>query len=157
MCASVCSDVMYRHSSIKDLCICKSCYSNGHFPDNVSSTDFVVSDMLKELVDESEHWTDEETLKLLEALEQYGEDNWEKVAEMVGTKNAHQCVLHFLRLPIEDAYMERQLFSTKQGSDAPEGRVPFGGLANPIMSLLVFLREVVSPQVAAAAAQVLPL
>lgn len=53
-------------------------------------------------------WTDTEVLRLLEGLEQFGED-WERVATHVHTKTKEQCILHFLRLPIEDRYLDEQV------------------------------------------------
>jgi hypothetical protein len=43
-------------------------------------------------------WTEEETLRLLGAIEQYGDD-WVRVANALGNRTAHECVLHFIRLP----------------------------------------------------------
>ena len=53
----------------------------------------------------SRDWTDEETLLLLEAMEMY-KDDWNKVSDHVGTRTQDECILHFLRLPIEDPYLE---------------------------------------------------
>ena len=50
-------------------------------------------------------WTEQETLLLLEALEMY-KDDWNKVCEHVGSRTQDECILHFLRLPIEDPYLE---------------------------------------------------
>uniref|UniRef100_A0A3P8VLY9 SWI/SNF related BAF chromatin remodeling complex subunit C1b n=1 Tax=Cynoglossus semilaevis TaxID=244447 RepID=A0A3P8VLY9_CYNSE len=50
-------------------------------------------------------WTEQETLLLLEALEVY-RDDWNKVSEHVGSRTQDECILHFLRLPIEDPYLE---------------------------------------------------
>lgn len=50
-------------------------------------------------------WTDQETLRLLEALEMY-KDDWNKVSEHVGSRTQDECILHFLRLPIEDPYLQ---------------------------------------------------
>lgn len=50
-------------------------------------------------------WTDQETLLLLEALELYKE-NWNEIAEHVGTKSKAQCILHFVQMPIEDAFVD---------------------------------------------------
>uniref|UniRef100_A0A8C3QU37 SWI/SNF related, matrix associated, actin dependent regulator of chromatin subfamily c member 1 n=1 Tax=Cyanoderma ruficeps TaxID=181631 RepID=A0A8C3QU37_9PASS len=50
-------------------------------------------------------WTEQETLLLLEALEMY-KDDWNKVSEHVGSRTQDECILHFLRLPIEDPYLE---------------------------------------------------
>ena len=47
-------------------------------------------------------WTDQETLLLLETLELYKE-NWNKIAEHVGTKSKAQCILYFVKKPIEDS------------------------------------------------------
>ena len=53
----------------------------------------------------SREWTDQETLLLLEGLEMF-KDDWNKVAEHVGSRTQDECILHFLRLPIEDPYLE---------------------------------------------------
>ena len=53
----------------------------------------------------SREWTDQETLLLLEGLEMY-KDDWNKVAEHVGSRTQDECILQFLRLPIEDPYLE---------------------------------------------------
>lgn len=53
----------------------------------------------------SREWTDQETLLLLEALEMY-KDDWNKVCEHVGSRTQDECILHFLRLPIEDGFLE---------------------------------------------------
>lgn len=42
---------------------------------------------------------------LLEGLELY-KDDWNKVCEHVGSRTQDECILHFLRLPIEDPYLE---------------------------------------------------
>ena len=54
---------------------------------------------------DGESWTDQETLLLLEAMEIYNE-NWNEIAEHVGTKSKAQCILHFVRLPMEDGPLE---------------------------------------------------
>ena len=33
-------------------------------------------------------------------------DDWNKVSEHVGSRTQDECILHFLRLPIEDPYLE---------------------------------------------------
>ena len=53
-------------------------------------------------------WTDQETLLLLEALEMY-KDDWNKVCEHIGTRTQDECILHFLRLPIEDPYLDNSI------------------------------------------------
>lgn len=43
-----------------------------------------------------------------QGIERYKED-WDAVATHVITKSKDQCLLHFLRLPIEDPYLEDQI------------------------------------------------
>ena len=62
----------------------------------------------------SRDWTEQETLLLLEALEMY-KDDWNKVCEHVGSRTQDECILHFLRLPIEDPYLEDPEHGAKGG------------------------------------------
>lgn len=54
---------------------------------------------------EAKPWTEQETLKLLEGMELY-RDDWNKVAEHVSSRSQDECVLHFLKLPIQDPYLD---------------------------------------------------
>uniref|UniRef100_A0A8C9TH78 SWI/SNF related BAF chromatin remodeling complex subunit C1 n=1 Tax=Scleropages formosus TaxID=113540 RepID=A0A8C9TH78_SCLFO len=94
-------------------------------------------------------WTEQETLLLLEGLEMY-KDDWNKVSEHVGSRTQDECILHFLRLPIEDPYLESP--DTTLGPLAYQP-VPFSQSGNPVMSTVAFLASVVDPRVAAAAAK----
>ncbi|XP_017308523.1 SWI/SNF complex subunit SMARCC1 [Ictalurus punctatus] len=94
-------------------------------------------------------WTEQETLLLLEALEMY-KDDWNKVSEHVGSRTQDECILHFLRLPIEDPYLESSEASLGPLAYQP---VPFSQSGNPVMSTVAFLASVVDPRVAAAAAK----
>jgi SWI/SNF related-matrix-associated actin-dependent regulator of chromatin subfamily C len=76
-------------------------------------------------------WTEQETLLLLEGLELFKDDwnkvkvglkksikkllkkaiidngnCWFQVCEHVGSRTQDECILHFMRLPIEDPYLE---------------------------------------------------
>ncbi|CAL1537084.1 unnamed protein product [Lymnaea stagnalis] len=96
----------------------------------------------------SREWNDQETLLMLEALELY-KDDWNKVCEHVGSRTQDECILHFLRLPIEDPFLDV--------NDNPGPLVyqpiPFSKSGNPIMSTVAFLASVVDPRVASAAAK----
>ncbi len=72
------------------------------------------------------------------------------MAGHVGTRTQDECILHFLKLPIEDPYLEE-----KPGSLGPLAYqpVPFSQQGNPVMSAVAFLASVVDPRVAAAAAK----
>lgn len=98
----------------------------------------------------SREWEESETLALLEGIELY-RDDWNKVCEHVGSRTQDECILHFLRLPIEDPFLEED--------DGPAANVvdyqpiPFSRSGNPIMSTVAFLASVVDPKIAAAAAK----
>lgn len=94
-------------------------------------------------------WTDQETLLLLEGLEMF-KDDWNKVCEHVGSRTQDECILHFLRLPIEDPYLEDDTTFLGPLSYQP---IPFSKAGNPIMSTVAFLASVVDPRIAASAAK----
>ncbi|XP_048477993.1 SWI/SNF complex subunit SMARCC2 isoform X3 [Plutella xylostella] len=94
-------------------------------------------------------WTDQETLLLLEALELH-RDDWNRVAQHVGSRTQDECILHFLRLPIEDPYLEDAGSGGVLGPLAYQP-IPFSKAGNPVMSTVAFLASVVDPRVAARA------
>ena len=75
-------------------------------------------------------------------------DNWNKVAQHVGTRTQDECILHFLKLPIEDPYLEEHSLGPLVYQP-----VPFSQQGNPVMSTVAFLASVVDPRVAGAAAK----
>lgn len=77
-------------------------------------------------------------------------DDWNKVSEHVGSRTQDECILHFLRLPIEDPYLEDN--SSTLGPLAYQP-IPFSQAGNPVMSTVAFLASVVDPRVASAAAK----
>merc|ERR1719285_524219 len=100
----------------------------------------------------SRDWTQQETLLLLETLEMF-KDDWNKVCEHVGSRTQDECILHFLRLPIEDPYLEDP--DNGGGALGPLAYqpIPFSSSGNPIMSTVAFLASVVDPRVASSAAK----
>ena len=97
----------------------------------------------------SREWTEQETLLLLEGLELY-KDDWNKVCEHVGSRTQDECILHFLRLPIEDPYLEDSGGVLGPLAYQP---IPFSKSGNPIMSTVAFLASVVDPRIASSAAK----
>lgn len=77
-------------------------------------------------------------------------DDWNKVSEHVGSRTQDECILHFLRLPIEDPYLEDSASSMGPLAYQP---IPFSQAGNPVMSTVAFLASVVDPRVASAAAK----
>ena len=61
-------------------------------------------------------------------------DDWNKVAEHVGTRTQDECILHFLRLPIEDPFLE-----DIQLGEWSESRGAGGGGYSPIKVMRVLV------------------
>eukprot|EP01137_Pigoraptor_chileana_P005852 Opistho-2@49486 len=140
-CGGQCGGGYYKSS---DYALCASCYLQGRFPVDRPSTDFV---KVGSSDDSRADWTEAETLRLLEAIESH-KDDWNKVAEHVGSRTQEECILRFLRMPIEDTFLELD------GGLALESvPVPFSKANNPLMSTIAFLASAVEPSVAAAAAK----
>lgn len=97
----------------------------------------------------SRDWDEAETLSLLEAIELY-KDDWNKVCEHVGSRTQDECILRFLRLPIEDPFLAEDGSAPSALDSHP---IPFSKSGNPIMSTIAFLASVVDPRIAAAAAK----
>jgi len=115
-------------------------------------------------------WSEDETLRLLEGLERFG-DNWTDVQRHVASdKSVEQCIAHFLQMPIEDAYLDDQ-FRVKpaaaattqaaaaqrspngKGASAAKQALPFEAAGNPVLAQIAFLNSCgAGPEVAAAAA-----
>ncbi|KAJ4953414.1 hypothetical protein NE237_030246 [Protea cynaroides] len=166
--------VHYQSQKEADVLLCSDCFHDGRYVTGHSSVDFIRVDSTRDLCDlDGDNWTDQETLLLLEALETYT-DNWNEIAEHVGTKSKAQCILHFIRMPTEDGLLENievpsksvsstvssrgddgGPFSNSNGDSAglgSESRIPFENSANPLMALVAFLASAVGPRVAAACA-----
>ncbi|WUR03444.1 SWI/SNF complex subunit SMARCC2 [Vairimorpha necatrix] len=101
--------------------ICEKCLRKGKFPEHLNVK-----------------------IKLLEAIEKYGDD-WTNVANFVETKSKHECIYHFIMLPILENNLSKIGFST---------HMPFMLSSNPVTHILVFLSSVIHPSVAASAAKI---
>ncbi|XP_039050041.1 SWI/SNF complex subunit SWI3C-like [Hibiscus syriacus] len=162
-----------------DTLLCSDCFHDGRFISGHSSIDFVRVESTKDYSDlDGESWNDQETLLLLEAMEIYN-DNWNEIAEHVRTKSKAQCILHFLRLPMDEGQLEDMevpstpksvIVSNGDGSGRllsnmngrlpgpslqdtdSESRLPFTNSGNPVMAMVAFLASAVGPRVAAACA-----
>ena len=152
-CKVECGKVFFHCTKDAKVNICKSCYNEGRFSSSLCSGDFVKFDGndMAEI-----QWTDQETLLLLEGLEMYTDD-WDRIAEHVGTKSQEQCVLQFLQLPIIDPLLEKEFVkratdpSLKNPLEMP--RIPFSHSENPVMATVGFLASMVHPNIASAAAK----
>ena len=148
-----------RYHSLKDgqYTICPSCFVSGRFPSTMYSGDFVRMDeeaFKQASSGAGSEWSDQETLLLLEGVEMF-DDDWQAVAEHVGTRTKEQCIANFLQIPIEDSYLTSDPAADLGPLRYQAGMngLPFEGSDNPVMSVVTFLASAVGPAVAAAAAQ----
>ncbi|KAL0833521.1 hypothetical protein Bca101_085410 [Brassica carinata] len=105
-CSADCSLKRYHCPKQADFDLCMECFDSGKFSSDMSSSDFILLEPAKDPGVGSGKWTDQETLLLLEGLEIFKE-NWSEIAEHVATKTKAQCMLHFLQMPIEDAFLDQ--------------------------------------------------
>jgi SWI/SNF related-matrix-associated actin-dependent regulator of chromatin subfamily C len=132
--------------------LCPNCFLQGRLPSSHQASDFVKLEDAPQTVipDRDAPWSDSETLLLLEGLENF-DDNWQQIADHVGTRTREECVMKFLQMEIEDKYLD----GPEGGSAtmrALNGREPISQLENPVLSVVSFLGEMSQPAVAAAAA-----
>jgi SWI/SNF related-matrix-associated actin-dependent regulator of chromatin subfamily C len=142
--------------------LCPRCFVEGNFPAGTSSADFtkISNPEYSSVPDSEEKWTEEETLLLLEGLEEFDED-WNRVADHVSTKTREQCVMKFLQLEIEDKYIEADLPQSDSATPSAkflrdldylsEGRAPLHHADNPILSVVSFLAGLAPANVTEAA------
>ncbi|KAG8778090.1 hypothetical protein FRC12_025190 [Ceratobasidium sp. 428] len=158
-CGADCTQLRYHSLTRKNFELCASCYTDARFPSSMLSGDFVrlTADSVVHGAGNDVPWSDQETLRLLEAIEMH-DDDWGAVADQVGTRTREQCIQHFLQLPIEDPYLDDGSvgLAGRVGSEGSLGplryaRMPFDQAENPVMSVVAFLASAVGPGVAAAA------
>lgn len=111
-CGVDCSTLRFHCATKADVDLCASCYQNARYSTAMKPRDFIQMNSAgahgANEESDPDAWTESETLLLLEALEMYG-DNWTLVSEHVGSKGKTQCVVQFLRLPIEDTFLTQMM------------------------------------------------
>ncbi|BFI43154.1 hypothetical protein AXG93_1865s1280 [Marchantia polymorpha subsp. ruderalis] len=111
-CGADCSKIRFHcQDEIQaGLDLCPTCYKSGKFGPMRVPKDFVRIN--GESDSTGDRWTTKETLSLLEAIGRFG-DNWNQVADYVGTKSRGECVKQFIRLPFGDRFLN------DAGADSP--------------------------------------
>ncbi|KAK6114912.1 hypothetical protein DH2020_007181 [Rehmannia glutinosa] len=148
--------VCYQSQKEADVLLCLDCFHEGRFVAGHSSLDFLKVNSMKDYGDgdgDGDSWSDQETLLLLEGMQLYNE-NWNKIAEHVGSKSKAQCVVHFVRLPLSGAQLESIDLPSTSGSsnlwshDNNHERLE----SNSNGFSVAFLASTLGPRVAAACA-----
>ncbi|XP_047087902.1 SWI/SNF complex subunit SWI3C homolog [Lolium rigidum] len=169
-CSQSLSSLHYQSQKEVDIALCSSCFHDSRFITGHSSLDFQrVNGDRDGSENDGDNWTDRETLLLLEGIEKHN-DNWNNIADHVGTKSKAQCIYHFIRLPVEDSLLETievpdasmpvqtngHPHSDSNGN-LPQSvqhgnQLPFISSSNPVMSLVAFLTSAIGPRIAASCA-----
>ena len=144
--------------------LCSLCFQEARFPGSTTAADYVKleNDRYRSIGDKENPWSDSELLLLLEGLEQF-DDNWDSVADHVGSRTREECVLKFLQLEIEDKYLDEAPSSNGRSTNggvgmsdlsflAKDGQIPFSQFDNPVLSVMGFLAGLADPAITARAA-----
>ena len=136
--------------------LCPNCYAEGRMPSNHNQSLYVKVEnaTYSSVPDRDAPWSDGEILRLLEAMERYDE-NWDEIADYVGTRTKEECVVKFLQFEIEDKYLDAEPIKPSTGISmlgSQQGHLPFSQADNPVMSVIGFLASLTEPSVTAAAA-----
>ncbi|KAG5363733.1 SWI/SNF complex subunit SMARCC2 [Yarrowia sp. B02] len=120
--------VVRYHNLRSKQAIAQLAFEQGLFPATQQASDFV---RVKNSAAQGP-WTDEETLLLLEGVEMF-EDDWDSIADHVGTRLRDACVTKFIQMPIEDAYLvKRERGVKRENADSNKSTV----LASAIKKVL---------------------
>ena len=129
--------------NFKSLLICEDCYNDGEktLPEGIKKEDFEISSLyhifcknkIEEKISsklEEEKWSEQETQKLIDAVEKFKDNNWDEIINYVNSnennnnndgqesikKTKEDCIMHLLQLPIKENYSfkiipEKETFS----------------------------------------------
>lgn len=143
-CGKECGQERYKND--KGVYLCNDCHKDGKAPSDTSLEDF----KQEKVAAPSKPWSDQENVLLMEGMEMYSDD-WNKVADHVGSRTRDECILHYLQLPFEDPYVDTEIAKLGLLQYDPSRQTE-----NPIMSVVAFLASTVKPEVAAAAVGQVP-
>ena len=117
--------------NFKSLLICEDCYNDGEktLPEGIKKEDFEISSLyhifcknkIEEKISsklEEEKWSEQETQKLIDAVEKFKDNNWDEIINYVNSnennnnndgqesikKTKEDCIMHLLQLPIKENY-----------------------------------------------------
>ena len=162
-CSSTVNSTAYYHNPILKINLCCNCFTTGKYSSEMASADFVKIDpssFPSSGPSSSSDWTEEELLKLMEAIEKYSDSGvnmaannvWDAIAENVG-KPREACLLQFLKLPTAEHLSSSDSSVLGSISTSSFLNFPFSQSENPVLSVLAFLAGHVHPRVAAVASQ----
>ncbi|WEJ93364.1 SWI/SNF and RSC complex subunit Ssr2 [Yamadazyma tenuis] len=95
-------------------------------------------------------WTEDELKMLLKGIKLHKND-WFQISKHVGTKTPQECILKFLKMPIEDSF--KSLSSNDFSLLKYSSNFPTSSTENPIINNLIFMTQLVDSDVAKAASE----
>ncbi|KAL2515055.1 SWI/SNF complex subunit SWI3A [Forsythia ovata] len=95
-CKEKCDSVHYEYTKEGSFILCEKCFKSGNY-ENKLADDF----KLINSGNQSDVWTEAETLLLLESVLKHGDD-WDLVAQDVQTKSKLDCISKLMELPFGD-------------------------------------------------------
>lgn len=133
----------------------------GHNPASTTTTSDSISDIKesgqppakKQKIEENTNdgWSSAEVNKLAIAIKKYQND-WYKISKSLDNRTPQECILKFLKLPIEDRFDDL--------SDEKDTKIlryasnfPVSSVDNPVISNLTFMTQLVESEVAKAASK----
>lgn len=109
-----------KAAEIPEMVLCIKCYTDGNFPNILSSNDFIKCDLLSKLSSNEtqpqsrQSWSTEETNRLLELISK-NHENWSEIEkQMGGTRTKEEIILHFLQLPLKNISSVHFLFENEE-------------------------------------------
>lgn len=162
-CSSTLNSTAYYHNPTMKINLCSACFTTGKYSSEMASTDFIKIDpssFPSSGLNTNSDWTEEELLKLMEAIEKYSDSGvnmaannvWDAIAESVG-KPREACLLQFLKLPTGENLSKSDSSLLSSISSTSFLNFPFSQSENPVLSVLAFLAGHIHPRVAAVASQ----
>lgn len=125
--------------------------------DGPTATSFVKSEegVASATLSQRSGWSKEETLKLLDAVEQHPQD-WRAIAGAVG-RSREECLARFVTLCSEDGFLDASSGGSGGGGSVGPlkyalNNIPFSQADNPVTSVVGFLASLVDARAVAAAA-----
>ncbi|KAI3403693.2 SWI3 [Candida oxycetoniae] len=124
-----------------------------------SATDDIPDDVKQPLKkkkkkQDDDGWTVDEYSKLVNAVKTYKND-WYQIADAVGSnKTPQQCVLKFLKMPLEDKF-DPARYDVKAIAELLKfsSNYPVNSVDNPVLANLVFMTRIVDSEVAKVASE----
>lgn len=120
-CGADCTKRSFENSKKAEFVLCPSCFSALKASEGFSKDEFREKEANLDSQLNHENWTRQETLLLLEAISKHGED-WNRVASHVGTKSKAECIMHFIKLPFGDQFLNNV------GAEHPDLTVTYGNM-----------------------------